>query len=98
MNDQDLKIIRQGVKGGQRTDVLHLFLVDSANDKIGGSEFSSSSSSLKLTFGRLPFCLAVPAHPFAAACEEPHQQPCQRLLTNTEHGPVDISLHTQYMS
>ena len=48
---------------------MHLFLVDSANDRMGGSEFSSSSSSLKLTFGRLPFCFAVPAHPFAAACE-----------------------------
>ena len=51
------------LKESQRSDVMHLFLVDSANDRMGGSEFSSSSSSLKLTFGRLPFCFAVPAHP-----------------------------------
>lgn len=65
------KMVRQDVKASKGIYVQHLFLVDSANDKIGGSEFSSSSSSLKLTFGRLPFCFSVPVHPFAAACKRP---------------------------
>ena len=51
--------------------VSHLFLVDSANDRIGGSVPSSSSSSLKLTFGRLPFCLPGIVHPLAVVCKGP---------------------------
>ena len=46
---------------------FYLFFVDSARDRILGSSESSSSSSQKLTFGRLPFCFPGNAHPFAAA-------------------------------
>jgi hypothetical protein len=61
---------RLGQHASQCSQRVHLFLVDSASDRMGGLSPSSSSSSLKLTFGRLwPLCLAGSVQPFAASAQ-----------------------------